>query len=150
MTTLESMKIIFKIAAVLIILLTVVACSKDDPSARDQKTQQLTAATWGTPTVEHADGDLSGQYVDFAIKFNKNASGDFEGTYIIANGGYAFEETSGQWTLSDDLSRIILDSGKEMTAKINEKSLHIEFTSSSSNGRAEGLSGHFVFELKAL
>ena len=143
------MKSIFKIATVLMTL-SLVACSKDDPSPRDEKIQQITASTWGSPTVMHTDGDLSDQYIDFAIKFTKQSSGDFEGTYIIANGGYAFEETAGQWTLSDDLSSIILDSGKEITAKINEGSLRLEFIVPTSTGRTNGLSGQFVFELKAL
>ena len=124
------------------------ACSDDEVNSHDQKVKILTASYWGSPTVTHADGDLSDQYLDFVIVLNKNASDSFDGTYIIANGGYAFSETNGKWKLSDDLTKLVLDSGKEMSVEVSDQSLRLEFTVASTNGRIAGLSGNFVFELK--
>jgi len=144
------MKNLFNMAA-LLILISFSACKDDgdELNAHDQKVKELTTNAWGEATVTHADGNLSGQYEDFTIVFTKNASDGFDGTYVIANGGYAFSETSGKWKLSDDLTQILLDSGKEMDFKLADNSLELDFTVSSASGRA-GLSGHFVFELKPL
>jgi len=144
------MKNFFK-ATALLCLLSFSACKEDDAlNAHDQKVKTLTANTWGNATVTHADGNLSSQYEDFAIVFNKNASAGFDGTYLIANGGYAFSEASGKWKFSDDLTQIILDSGKEMDAELSSTRLQLDFTVSSASGRAAGLSGHFVFDLSPL
>jgi hypothetical protein len=145
------MRNLFNIAALLIVL-SFGACSNDDePNAHDKKVNMLTANSWGEANVTHADGDLSGQYEDFVIVFNKNSSAGFEGTYVIANGGYAFSETNGKWKFSDDLKQIMLDSGKEMDFELSGNSLQLDFTvAAAGGGRAAGLSGHFVFDLKPL
>jgi hypothetical protein len=107
--------------------------------------------TWGAPQVIHGiDGDLSDQYSDFAITFTQNPSDGYEGIFVVANGGYAFEEITGNWKFNDDLSEIILDSGKEMEFKLEENSLTLDFIVTNSGGRSNGLSGHFTFHLKPL
>ena len=145
------MKNLFNVAALLIVI-SFGACKDDDGelNAHDKKVNMLTANSWGDATVTHADGDLSGQYEDFVIVFSKNSSGGFDGTYVIAEGGYAFPETSGQWKFNDDLTQIILDAGKEMDFELSEGDLTLDFTVTAGGGRAAGLSGHFIFDLKPL
>lgn len=144
------MKNLFNIAALLIVI-SFGACNNDDePNAHDAKVNTLTANSWGDATVTHADGNLSSQYDNFVIVFSGNSSDGFDGTFVIANGGYAFSETSGKWKFSEDLSQIIFDSGKEMEFELSENSLQLDFTVTSAGGRAAGLSGHFVFDLKPL
>src|SRR5262245_26477126 len=112
----------------ILMAIVVMACDDDDLAPRDQKINDLTSSSWVSPTVTHADGNLSDQYTDFVLVFNNNPSNGFEGSFIIANGGYAFAESSGKWKLSDDLTTIILDSGKELSAEVSEQSLRLEFT----------------------
>jgi len=145
------MKKLFNLAALLIVI-SFGACNNDDDelSAHDKKVNMLTANSWGDATVTHADGDLSGQYEDFVIVFTKNSANGFDGTFVIAEGGYAFSEASGQWKFSDDLTQIVFDSGKEMDFELSDNNLELDFTVTAGSGRAAGLSGHFVFDLKPL
>lgn len=145
------MKNILKLSA-LLILFNLAACKDDenDLSLHDKNVNMITSTSWGDATVTHADGDLSDQYEDFVMAFTKNSSTGFDGTYVIANGGYAFSEAAGNWKFSDDLTQIILDSGKEMDFELDENSLQLDFTVTSPGGRAAGLSGHFIFDLKPL
>ena len=144
------MKNLFTMVALLIVL-SFAACNNDDePNAHDKKLNMISAKSWGDATVTHADGDLSSQYGDFVIVFNKNSSNGFDGSYVIAKGGYAFSETSGKWKFSDDLTQIIFDSGKEMDFELTGSSLQLDFTVAAAGGRAAGLSGHFIFDLKPL
>ncbi len=145
------MKSILKFAALLIVF-QLGACNDDnETSKRDIKIDMLTASSWGNAQVTHTpDGDLSIQYTDFAIVFTGNSSDGFDGTYIISNGGYAFSENAGKWKFSDDLSKIILDSGKELAYQLDETNLHLDFTVASAGSKVAGVSGHFVFDLQPL
>lgn len=142
------MKHVLNLSAVLIII-CLSACKDDsnEISASDKKINLLTAQSWGEATVSHDDGDLSDQYLNFVIMFSKSPAEESEGTYMIANGSYAFSETIGTWRLSNDLTRIILDSGKEMEFTVSESGLQLAFTVAPS-GKTTGVSGHFVFDLK--
>ena len=143
------MKKLFNLAALLIVI-SLGACKDDELSAHDQKVKTLTDHSWGSPAVTHADGDLSSQYAELVIAFTKNSSNGFDGAFVIGNGGYAFPEPSGKWKLSEDLTQIIFDSGEEMEMQLSGDHLRLEFTVVPSGGRAAGLSGHFVFDLKPL
>jgi hypothetical protein len=147
----KTMKNLFNMTALLIVL-SFGACKNDDePNAHDKKVDMISAHSWGDATVTHADGDLSSEYDNFVIVFNNNSSDGFDGTFVIGNGGYAFSETSGHWKFSDDVKQIILDSGKEMDFELSGNSLQLDFTvAAAGGGRAAGLSGHFVFDLKPL
>jgi hypothetical protein len=144
------MKNILKITTLLIVL-QLPACKDDnEKSERDLKTDMLTTS-WGDAQVMHTPGgDLSGQYTNFMIVFTDNGSGDFDGTYIISYGGYAFSETTGKWKFNDALNQIILDSGKEMDMQLDENYLQLDFITASSGGKVKGLSGHFVFDLQPM
>jgi hypothetical protein len=126
------------------------ACKDDKPSRAEVKTKMLTAATWGHAQVTHSDGDLSGQYANFAIGFTRNASDGFDGTFIISGGGYAFSETAGKWKFSDDFTQIIFDSGKTIDIELSADHLQLDFTVPAPGGKAAGLSGHFIFDLLTL
>jgi len=145
------MKTILKLTG-LIIVLQLGACKDDNElSPQVKNVSMLTATSWGNGTVIHAiDGDLSGQYTDFVINFSKNPSADFEGTYLVANGGYAFPETTGKWKFSEDLTKIIFDSGREFDFQLDENHLQLDFVVTLAGGRANGISGHFVFDLNPL
>jgi hypothetical protein len=144
------LKILLRVS-MLMMLVQLIACDDEQSTETDTKRNLLTTNTWGTPVVTHADGNLSADYSDFAITFTTNAvvSG-FEGTYIVSNGGHAFEDPSGQWKLNEDQTMIIFDSGREIQFEISEGHLKLDFTVIESGGRSNGLSGHFVFELKPL
>lgn len=143
-------KIIFRVLAVAMIA-QLTACDDDSGSDANTRRTFLTTNTWGTPVVTHADGNLSQDYADFAITFTRNAviSG-YDGTYIVSNGGHAFEDPSGQWKLNDDETMIIFDSGREIQFEVSGDRLKLDFTVTESGGRTNGLSGHFVFELKPI
>jgi hypothetical protein len=120
-------------------------------SQHDQNVNVLTASNWGSPTViNDSDGDLSDQYSDLLMVFTKKTIDGFDGTYVIANGLYAFPETTGKWKLSDDLTKIVFDSGREIDYTLSESNLHLDFTVTPTGGRINGLSGHFTFDLKPL
>lgn len=128
-----------------------IGCNDDDANSKSQEVKLLTGSTWSHADVQHAtDGDLSVQYANFAISFTKNAGDGFEGTYIIANGGYAFTENTGKWKLNDDNDQIIFDSGRQLQYDVTENTLHLEFTVDAPGGRTSGLSGQFTFDLKPL
>ncbi len=145
------LKILLRVSLVMI-LVQLIACDDNGSSSEpDTKKDLLTTSTWGTPVVTHADGNLSADYSDFAITFTNNAViNGFDGTYIISNGGHAFEDPSGQWKLNEEQTMIIFDSGREIQFEVSEGHLKLDFTVTESGGRSNGLSGHFVFELKPL
>ena len=127
------------------------ACDEDGPSDTEVKADMLTAQTWAHASVMHGtDGDLSDQYSDFAMTFSSNPADGFQGTYLVANGGHAFEDASGKWKFNDNLTMIILDSGREIEFQLNETHLTLDFIVPESGGRSNGLSGHFTFELQPL
>jgi hypothetical protein len=127
------------------------ACDDDNVNPKSQDVQLITATPWSHASVIHAsDGDLSDQYENFAISFSKKSENGYEGTYIISNGGYAFPENTGLWKFHDDLDRIVFDSGRQIQYDVDENTLHLDFTVSAPGGRTNGLSGHFVFDLKPL
>ena len=142
-------KILFRVA-ILAMVIQLSGC-EDKSSSENTKRDLLTTNTWGTPLVTHADGNLSDEYSDFAITFTTNAviSG-FEGTYIVSSGGHAFNDPSGQWKFNDEQTMIVFDSGREIQFEVSENKLKLDFTVEESDGRSNGLSGHFVFELKPL
>lgn len=148
------MKSLLKITSMLFVLLQLSGCGDDgnEKSKRELAIDMLTQSSWGHAQVTNTpDGDLSDQYENFVIAFSNNASGEFDGTYIISNGGYAFTENAGKWKLSDARDKITLDSGKEMDIQLEEDHLQLDFTvAAPGGGRAAGLSGHFVFDLQPL
>lgn len=128
-----------------------ISCNDEETNTKFQDVKFLTGSTWSHADVQHAtDGDLSGQYENFAISFTKNTADGYEGTFIIANGGYAFPENTGKWKLNDDLDKIIFDSGRELQYDVEQTTLHLEFTVDAPGGRVSGLSGQFIFDLKPL
>lgn len=134
---------------VVLAALLIASCDKEkDVSPREQKITLLTADTWVTNQVLHTDGDLTAKYKNFGIAFLKKQSSTFEGDYYIANGGYAFKETVGEWKFSDDLSKIVLSSGTEIDFTLTEQTLELKFFVAPGNGRVEGLNGNFTFILK--
>lgn len=146
-----SMKNFFKIASLAV--LSILAACKDDskePSQEDVKTKMLTATAWSHAQVTHSDGDLSDQYADFAILFTSKPASDFDGSFAISNGGNAFSEISGQWKFNDDLTKIILNSGKEIYITLDESHLQLDFTVAAPGGKNAGLSGHFIFNLQPM
>jgi len=142
------MKHILKLSALILLLAT--ACKDDDPSAKNVKTDMLTATPWAHAQVAHADGDLSSQYENFVISFTKNPSNGFDGMFVISNGGNAFPEDGGHWKFNANLDQIILDSGKEMDFVLAAGHLELDFFETNPGGRIDGLSGHFVFNLQPL
>lgn len=144
------MKTLFKVLALLIVF-QLTSCKDeggDEKSAA--QIEMLTATTWAHAQVTHDDGDLSDQYENFAIDFTENPSNGFDGTFVVSNGGYAFEESSGLWKFNEDFSKIILDSGKEMDAELSETGLSLEFTVATEGGKLNGISGNFLFDLSPL
>jgi hypothetical protein len=135
---------------ILIGLAQMFACD-DDMNPKSQDVQLITATPWSHASVIHStDGDLSDQYKNFAISFSKKSEDGYEGSYIISNGGYAFPENTGKWKFHEDLDRIVFDSGRQIQYDINDDILHLDFTVSAPGGRTNGLSGHFIFDLKPL
>jgi hypothetical protein len=142
------MKTIFNMLAV-VMLLQLTACKDDDPNAHDQMINTLTKAPWVAVSVDHAtDGDLTFQYEDFSMVFTKAAANSYDGEFYIANGGYAFPDAFGKWSLSDDNKTIIFDNGRELEATFSGDQLTLDFVvPPPTGGRVEGLSGHFTFLL---
>jgi hypothetical protein len=148
LTTITMKKILTLTA--LIVLFQLSAC-KDDNEANnhDQSVAMLTASAWGSPTVMNAtDGDLSDQYSDMIMVFNKKPDSGFDGTYVIGNGLYAFPETTGKWKFNSDLTKIVFDSGREISYTLSKTNLHLDFVVAPIGGRINGLSGNFTFDLK--
>jgi hypothetical protein len=144
------MKNFFKTAS-LIVLVALASCKDDgSESSQDAKTKMLTATSWGQAQVTHSDGDLSDQYTDFVILFTSTESAEFDGSFVISNGGNAFSESAGQWKFNDDQTKIIFDSGKEIDITLDESHLQLDFTVPDPGGRTAGLSGHFTFDLQPM
>jgi hypothetical protein len=143
------MRNVLKLVAGLLLFTT--ACSdSNEKSKSDVTIEMLTAASWGHAEVTHdPDGDLSDQYEDFVIVFTDNGSGEFDGTFVVSSGGYAFEEASGNWRFTDDDSKIVFDSDKEIEFEVSDDHLRLEFTTPA-GGKITGVSGHFVFDLQPL
>ena len=144
------MKTLFNVI-VLLIVFQLTAC-KDDKGETEgaEQIKMLTANTWANAQVSHDDGDLSEQYTNFAIVFTSNPSNGFDGSFVISNGGYAFEENSGLWKFNDDFSMIIFDSGKEMVVELSKDHLQLEFSVAAEAGKLLGTSGNFTFDLQPL
>ena len=130
------------------------ACSEDEKdenvSERDKVVNQITESTWVAEDVDHGtDGNLTDQYADFTIAFTKTKSTNFIGEYFVANGSYAFPDTFGKWSLSDDLKTVLFDNGQELAVEFENERMILDFTvSPPGDGRTTGLSGHFTFTLK--
>jgi hypothetical protein len=148
--TFRTMKKILTLT-MLIGLAQMFACD-DDVNPKSQDVQLITATPWSHASVINStDGDLSDQYKNFAISFTNKPENGYEGTYIISNGGYAFPENTGKWKLHDDLeNKIVFDSGRQIQFNVSNETLQLDFTVSVPGGRVDGLSGHFVFDLKPL
>ncbi|NJM25211.1 MAG: hypothetical protein HC859_06650 [Bacteroidia bacterium] len=143
-------RIISKImmAASVVLLLS---CGDDnETSQRDRDIASIAANAWGDPVVDSSDGDLSEDYADFVMVFTKSQANGFEGSFVISNGSYGFTETSGHWTLTDDLNKMVFDSGKEMDYDLIDGHLILHFEVADPGGRIDGLSGQFTFELKPI
>lgn len=127
------------------------ACSSDDKktSDEDKMISKFTESTWAAERVEHGtDGDLTFQYEDFSLAFTKSGSGTFLGDYYVANGGNAFRDAFGKWKLSEDMKMIILDNDQELEVEFQGEKMILDFiVPLPSDGRTQGLSGHFAFTL---
>jgi hypothetical protein len=132
----------------IVALLQMSACKDDsEVNLHNQSVAMLTAAAWGNPTVIHPDGNLSDQYTDFIIAFTKKPADGFDGLFVVGNGGYAFRENSGKWKFSEDRTQIIFDSGRELDIALSSTHLKLDFIVTPEDGRINGLSGHFTFDL---
>lgn len=141
----------FLTLVVLLSFVQLIACKDDaEPTAREKAIATLTATAWAHAHVTHTDGDLSDQYEDFIIQFTKSPSGGFDGTFVITEGGNAFEETAGRWKFNDALNQISFDSGKTLTVALTSTNLHLEFFVAAPTAKALGVSGNFVFDLQPL
>lgn len=140
------MKLTFKL--MLILLVASYGCSKDESlSKHDQMVKNL-AATWGNAKVMHAtDGDLSSQYTGFALTFAKSAGSGMDGIFVVENGGHAFPDASGQWSLSSDLTKIETSTGNNWEFTLKDNAMTLEFDIPEAGGRIQGLTGRVVFEL---
>ena len=128
------------------------ACD-DEVNPRSQDVQLITATPWSHASVINStDGDLSDQYKNFVISFTNKAENGYEGTYVISNGGYAFPENTGKWKFHDELeNKIVFESGRQIQYDVTKESFQLDFTvAPPPGGRVDGLSGHFVFDLKPL
>ena len=138
--------------AVIYLLMACLAmsCGNDDePNVQEQKVNLLTADTWVIDqVVSKSDGNLTEQYKDFAIAFLKKEASEFEGDYFIVDGGHAFQQATGKWRFSDDLTKLVLSDGKEIEFSLTAESLTLEFHVVPPNGRVGGLGGDFKFILK--
>jgi len=139
----------------LLLIVVVAACSSKDedpkPDAKAETINKLTASKWIANSVQHAtDGDLTFQYEDFSITFSKNPAAGAEGDYTVINGGNAFPDPSGKWSLSEDGKTILFTSGPEIAIEsLTDQSLVLNFiVSPGSGGRIEGVSGEFTFNLR--
>ncbi len=143
-----------RFASLLLIVVAVACGSKDEdpkPDAKAKAISTLTGSKWIANSVEHAiDGDLTFQYEDFSITFSKHPAAGAEGDYTVINGGNAFPDPSGKWSLSEDGHTIFFTSGQEFAIEsLTDQSLILNFTvPPSSGGRVEGMSGEFTFNLK--
>jgi hypothetical protein len=144
------MKTLFKVI-ILLIVSHLTSC-KDEPGENEhaEEVKMLTASTWAHARVTHDDGDLSGQYTNFAIVFTSNRSHGFDGSFVISSGGYAFPESSGLWKFNDDFSRVIFDSEKEMVVVLTKEHLQLQFSVAAEAGKLYGTSGNFTFDLQPL
>lgn len=125
-------------------------CSKDnEPSLKSQKIKLLASDVWVTESVLNSeDGDLTFQYTDFTIAFVKNGDAGFDGDYYLTGGGHAFPELTGKWKFSKDVTKLVLQNGREMGIMLTAGSLTLTFHMDASGGRTRGLGGDFIFNLK--
>jgi hypothetical protein len=137
----------------ILLSLFIAACSSDDGqeiNPRAEKIKLLTSSVWTTESVMHStDGDLTFQYETFSISFTNNASAGVDGDYVVANGGVAFPQNNGKWSLSTDMANITLTSGEELLVEsLTDGSLKLKVVVAPASGRMKGLSGEFTFLLK--
>ena len=146
------MKKLFTYASILSVLL--LSACHDDEKGTDPRTKNmnlLTSSVWVTESVDHTtDGDLTFQYENFSIAFTQTGSSGMDGEYIAVNGGNAFPDSYGEWSLSSDSKTILLSNDQEMTIEsLTEGSLVLNFiVEPPTGGRVEGVSGEFTFHLK--
>lgn len=129
------------------------ACSDDNEiGVREQTINNITADSWVAEQVMHAtDGDLTFQYEEFSIRFTKGNATNYDGEYYVINGGNAFTQPYGKWSLNNELTTIMLDNGLDLGFVMAGNEMTLDFTvPAPENGRVGGLSGHFIFSLKHL
>lgn len=132
---------------------TLTACSDDNEiGAREQVINNLTASSWVAEQVLHAtDGDLTFQYEEFSIRFTKGNATNYDGEFYVLNGGNAFPQPYGKWSLNSELNTIMFDNGQDLAFTIAGNDMTLDFTvPAPDDGRIGGLSGHFMFSLKHL
>lgn len=140
--------------ASLFLAVIVSACKSDDKEGTDPHAEKIglvTSGVWQAESVIHStDGDLTFQYEDFTITFTNNATSGSDGDFLVQNGGNAFPDASGKWSLNSDLNTISLSNGQDMTIEnLSSQSLVLKFiVAPSAGGRIEGVSGEFTFHLE--
>jgi hypothetical protein len=138
-----------RIFIILIFASVLIQCSSSsDPDAKEEKIKWLTHDAWVAENVSSDEGDLTFQYTDFVIIFMRNPNDTFDGDYYSTGGGHAFSELIGRWKFNDDLSKLLLDGGKEIRIIASKEKLTMNFFVAPSGGRVSGLSGNFTFVLK--
>jgi hypothetical protein len=137
---------------VLVMTMQFIACKDDNSiSAREQSINTITNVAWGNATVNSAtDGNLSAEYQHLTIQYTKRSVDGYDGTFIVSNGSHAFPEASGKWKFDDTLTKLILDSGRELDCQLSKEKLTLDFIITPTSGRVKGLSGHFNVELLPL
>jgi hypothetical protein len=125
-------------------------CAEDHHvTLKESQIRMLTSNVWIPALVENSsDGDLTFQYTDFAIAFIKSDKQGFDGDYYLSGGGNAFKELFGKWRFNDDLTKLVLQNGREMDLELSSNALTLSFYQAPVNGRVQGLSGVFTFHLK--
>ena len=133
--------------AVLMLLLVLPGCKKDNPLTPNKETEKLLIEKSWTLNSVQIDGVYSSLYAGLTLKFTTT-------NYSTTNGG-ALWPASGTWTFEGDMGdKILRDDGLQITIEsISASQLIIVFTwtkTTSSGGRTASLKGghRMVFDGK--
>ncbi|MGC4021786.1 MAG: hypothetical protein QM734_07495 [Cyclobacteriaceae bacterium] len=84
-----------KIKVQIILMLTflsLISCSKQSTSPKDGMINLLTSSAWVVESVTNQpDGDVTFEYTNFSISFERKSSGNYIGSYYLNNGSMHFQ-----------------------------------------------------------
>jgi hypothetical protein len=144
------MRIRFSLIALTLVMgVLVSSCKKDntDTKTAEQKKIEQLSKTWapGSATISElvtVDGtDVTADWPNFVLTLGDktyNSSGADSPLVWPANGTWAF---------GSDLNTLIRDDGVEITIKLDDTSLELQFDYNASGGRFDGIEGNWIFKM---
>jgi len=142
------MRIRFSLIALTLVMgVLVSSCKKDntDTKTEEQKKIEQLAKTWvlaaGSNLVTIAGTDVTADWANFVLTFGDK-------TYQTSSADSPLVwPASGTWAFGADLNTLVRDDGVDITIKLSDTSLELQFDYTASGGRFDGIEGNWVFKM---